>query len=128
MKQNERRKDSRVTFTTTIDLCFHDETIHNCSTRDLSCKGVFVPGLKHRQNGDQCRLVIRLTGTEPDQLIEVKGEIVRKTSDGCGFHFKQMDLDSFQHLKNIVYFNSNTPDQLNEDFFEIPPEETFNSE
>jgi len=39
-----------------------------------------------------------------------------------------MDLDSFQHLKNIVYFNSNSPDQLNEEFFETPPDETFTPE
>ncbi len=128
MKQDDRRKDSRVIFTTTIDLCFHDETINNCRTRDLSCKGVFIPGLVHRPIGNKCRLVIRLTNSKSDLQIEVKGQIARKTNDGCAFHFDEMDLDSFQHLKNIVYFNSNSPDQLNEEFFETPPDETFTPE
>ena len=42
----------------------------------------------------------------------MKGEVVRVEPDGLALHFSEIDFDSFYHLKNIIYYNSEDPDQV----------------
>jgi len=44
----------------------------------------------------------------------MKGVVQRITDTGIGIHFTETDLDSFSHLKKIIYYNSENPDIINE--------------
>ncbi|MDH4320226.1 MAG: PilZ domain-containing protein [Desulfobulbaceae bacterium] len=112
----EKRHNTRVPFHTTITVRFHDKTFAHCETRDLSLKGVFVMGVTGpRAKGDRCELSLHLSGTSSDLSLQMRGEVVRVLDDGVGLHFSEIDLDSFYHLKNIIYYNSPDPDALGEE-------------
>ena len=53
------------------------------------------------------------------------GEVIRKTEEGIGIRFEEIDIDSFFHLKNIVYYNTDNPDLVAEPYLETAPDGTF---
>lgn len=116
MKESERRRNTRVLFQATTDLQFADKAYQQCETSDLSLKGVFIPGLSGHQMGEKCDIILNLTGMTSDIKLRMKGEVVRVVDTGIALHFVEIDLDSFLHLKNIVYYNSEDPDKLHEEF------------
>ena len=109
----EKRKNTRVPFHATITVRFPDQTFDHCETQDLSLKGVFVKGVTGaRSLGDRCELSLHLSGSSSDLALHISGEVVRVREDGVGLHFSEIDLDSYYHLKNILYYNSEDPDIL----------------
>jgi len=116
MDTDNRRKHSRVTFQATISLDFGHTTHKECETSNLSLKGIFVVGVTGHKVGEKCEAALHLVGASSDLSLKMKGEIVRVDDDGFALHFLEIDLDSFYHLKNILYYNSENPDQLDEEF------------
>jgi hypothetical protein len=105
-QQNERRRDIRVTFRTTVRISFPDGlTFDECETTDVSVSGVFVKGVNGVGFGDKCRVELHLTGKTSNLVLKLAGEVVRFQEDGVALHFLEVDEDSFYHLKNIVYFS-----------------------
>ena len=111
-----RRENTRVEFRATIDLDFSGRIFTGCETSDLSLYGVFVSGVQGPVAGDQCDLSLHLSGATSDTVLRMKGELVRVEANGVGLKFFEIDLDSFYHLKNILYYNSGDPDVLEEEF------------
>lgn len=116
MPATNRRKNSRVAFQATASLSFAGARYEQCATRDLSLKGIFVLGVLGHALGAQCDVVLCLTGTTSNLCLQMQGEVARVEPDGLGLRFKEIDLDSFYHLKNILYYNSENPDQLDDEF------------
>ena len=110
-----KRKNSRVPFQAIIDLDFPDQSHGACETADLSLKGVFVLGVTGHRIGENCLVSLRLTGSTSDLSLKIKGTVVRVEEAGVALHFYEMDLDSFSHLKNILYYNSKNPDTLDKE-------------
>jgi len=107
-KKEERRKHSRVGFATRIDVRFvsGQETISlNANSKDLSLKGIFVQTETKFPLSTPCTVDIYLTGGVEEIKLEIQGETVRQTDDGVGIVFKSMDVETYTHLKNIVYYN-----------------------
>ena len=116
MAITNRRKNSRVVFQATISLSFAGSRYEQCETQDLSLRGVFVKDIGGHALGDKCDAVLCLTGTTSKLCLQMKGEVVRIAEEGIGLRFVEIDLDSFYHLKNILYYNSENPDQLDDEF------------
>lgn len=112
---DERRKNTRVHFETVIDLKCGDQSFMGCETENLSTKGVLVLGITELKLEDQCDLTLHLSGGH-DLVLTMKGTVQRITNEGVGIHFTETDLDSFTHLKNIIYYNSENPDIINENY------------
>lgn len=115
MGNRNRRQHSRVLFETMIDLELPGRRFENCKARDLSLKGVFVQGAAG-QEGEQGEVRLHLTGASSDLVLKMKGEVVRTEPGGLALRFLEMDLDSFTHLKNIIYYNSENPDALDQEW------------
>ncbi len=107
-----KRKNSRVPFQVKITLDFPETSHTDCETSDLSLKGVFVPGITGHKVGETCQVSLQLIGSTSQLSLEIKGTVVRVEEGGLAVHFYEMDLDSFFHLKNILYYNSEDPDVL----------------
>jgi hypothetical protein len=110
-----KRKNTRVPFQVIIGLDFPDRSHAECETADLSLKGVFVLGVTGHATGENCLVSLRLVGSTSHLTLKMKGTVVRVAEDGLALHFYEMDLDSFFHLKNILYYNSEDPDVLDEE-------------
>jgi len=118
MEPDERRKNTRVTFQTTADLKFSDKNYSKCETENLSIKGVSVLGITGHQEGEECELSLALNGSTSKLRLEMKGQIVRVETGSIALHFTEVDLDSFYHLKNIIYYNSEDPDSIKSELTE----------
>jgi len=116
MTQDEKRRATRVRFLTTASLNFDDAHFTHCETADLSTKGLFVFGAADRKKGDECAIELRLSGTSTKLVVRMRGKVVRVREDGVALNFFEVDLDSYHHLKNIVYYNSENPDELTGEF------------
>ena len=113
-KKDERRKHSRVGFATRITVRLESgakAVSLEANSRDLSLKGIFVRTPERFPLDTGCVVDIYLTGGVDEIRLEVKGRTVRQTDDGVGIVFESMDVDTYTHLKNIVYYNS-TDDSL----------------
>ena len=108
-KQDERRKHSRVGFATRINVRVESgmETIClDANSKDLSLKGIFVKTGERFPLATRCFVDIYLTGGVEEIKLEIQGRTVRQTDEGVGIVFESMDVDTYTHLKNIVYYNS----------------------
>lgn len=112
---NNKRRNTRVPFQVIVSLDFPSQSHAACKTADLSLKGVFVLGVTGHLPGEHCLVSLGLAGSTDQLSLKMKGTVVRVTADGLGLHFYEMDLDSFAHLKNILYYNSPDPDTLDEE-------------
>ena len=116
MTHDDRRRSTRVPFQTTATLHFDDADFPRRETADLSVKGIFVLGVAGRDRGDECAVELHLSGTSSELVLRMRGEVVRVQPDGVAIKFFEIDLDSYYHLKNIVYYNSENPDELTGEF------------
>ncbi len=111
-KTGERRKP-RVAFETRITMKVGDSRIQvSGSSKDLSLKGVFVYTGETVSLGSTCTMEIELTGTIEAFVLEVQGHIARHGDGGIAVIFDAMDVDTYTHLKNVVRYNYENPDEV----------------
>jgi hypothetical protein len=109
------RRHSRVPFHTVVSLVFPDgETYDHRKTRDLGLRGVFVEEVAGREVGETCRVELCLTGTSSRMCLTMEGTVIRRQKEGIAIRFTATDPDSFFHLRNIIYYNSEDADELQE--------------
>lgn len=113
--ERERRRNTRVPFQTTADVVFRDKRYQQCATENLSVKGISVLGITGHQLGETCDLSLALSGSTSHLRLTMKGKVVRVDADRIALNFIEIDLDSFYHLKNIIYYNSNDPDTIEQE-------------
>jgi hypothetical protein len=110
-----KRRHSRVPFHAVVSLGFPDgETFNHCETRDLGLRGVLVEGVEGREIGETCRVELCLTGTSSRMCLTMEGTVIRLQENGIAIRFTATDPDSFFHLQNIIYYNSEDADELQE--------------
>ncbi|MBA3014226.1 MAG: PilZ domain-containing protein [Proteobacteria bacterium] len=115
MMSRDRRKNTRVPFQTTADVVFPNAHYNQCATENLSVKGVSVLGVSGHAIGETCDLSLELSGSSSQLRLAMKGTIVRVDTDRIALNFTEIDIDSFYHLKNIIYYNSSDPDSIEEE-------------
>lgn len=119
-EHDDRRHNVRVSFHATVDLDFSGQQYQGCETDNLSTKGVLVLGITDRDIGESCLVTLHLAGSRDDLTLSMQGEIMRLEDRGIGIHFTEIDLDSYTHLRNIIYYNVDDPDSLDEFPFDSP--------
>lgn len=115
MTHEERRKNTRVLFHTTASVCFDGEICEQLTIRNLSLKGMYIDGITNHSAGERCEIQLFLSGAGSELKLSMKGEVVRVDTGGMVVHFSELDIDTFFHLKNIIYYNAADPDQLVDD-------------
>lgn len=107
--KGDRRKHSRVVFTTKIEIHMLDESGQNVQlaahSKDLSQRGVFVKTDRRPALDTVCRVNVYLSGGIQDLMLEIQGRIVRHTDAGFGVEFESMDVDTYTHLKTLILYN-----------------------
>lgn len=109
LNNDDRRKHSRVGFATEIKILLnlHEKQVKlEGNSRDLSLKGIFVGTDQGIPSGTACSVKIYLTGGVEKIELLIQGTIVRATDSGIGIVFNTMDVETYSHLKNIVFYNS----------------------
>lgn len=111
----EQRLGTRVDFNTqiilTVDSSDSESQIEG-SSKDLSLKGVFVNTTEEIPLGAKCKVKVLLTGMIEEIVLQMQGDVVRKTPSGIAIDFNLMDIDSYTHLKSIVKYNASESDDI----------------
>ncbi|PID77941.1 MAG: hypothetical protein CSB21_03120 [Deltaproteobacteria bacterium] len=107
MFSDERRQFLRVDFTAHIILKTSSKSYElEGNSRDISQKGIYINSSVDIPVGTLCDLVVILTGSKPPVTLNITGSVVRNKDDGIAIEFKEMNLESYTHLKNIVKYNN----------------------
>lgn len=99
----DKREKPRVEFQGQAEL-HHGGRQRFCDIADLSTKGVFLKTDEKLNEGERVELTINLSGSSTRLAIELLGVVERVDSDGVGIRFIEMELDSFIHLRNVVFY------------------------
>ena len=84
-------------------------------THSLSMKGLSIQTSERLPVGSECDITIVLVEGEVE--IQVQGTVVVHLADGMAFQFtKIVGLESFEHLRNMVFYNADNVDQVETEF------------
>lgn len=105
--KEEHREFTRVPIRVWVEIRTEDCTIKTHETHDLSMTGISL-----KQQGTpltvdtHCEVSVFLEGVEPPIHVDMKGRVGRSTDKELAVEFKEVDLESYEHLKNLVRYNS----------------------
>ena len=101
-----QRRFSRLPVQLFVEIRHDDICLSSNKTHDLSMKGLFVHTGKTLPIGTPCQAKLMLEGSQGEQSIEVRGRVVRVTNAGMAVEFHESDLESYEHLRSLILFNS----------------------
>ncbi len=105
--KEEHREFTRVPIRVWVEVRAGDCTIKTHETHDLSMTGISL-----KQQGTPlavdtlCEVSVFLEGADPPIHVDMKGRVGRSTDQDLAVEFKEVDLESYEHLKNLVRYNS----------------------
>jgi len=111
----ERRRRTRVVFTTEVELRAGDVVVKSTRSKNISMTGIFVFAEHKLEPGTECDVTLRLLGATSDLRLSANGRVVRVTDDGLALEFTSLDLDSYVHLRNLIIYNAEDPDGILEE-------------
>ena len=92
---------------------FHCDTIE-----DLSISGCLISVPAPLTEGTTCKIEIML-GEETAAII-IEGTIIRYTNNTAAVNFKRIDPDSLFLLQNLIRYNSEHPETIEEEISQRP--------
>jgi hypothetical protein len=113
----EKRKHQRVPFRAEATVKKKSIVI-NGRVDNLSMRGMFINTEARLTDNDEVEIIILLTGSSSQLSIDLTGTVVRQTETGIAIVFKEMDLDSFIHLRNVVSYNSMDADEIMDEYLQ----------
>ena len=119
MEENQRKR-TRVQFTTSVNLIGPERSFTDLSSRDISLKGLFVESKEQFPLDTPVDIDLTLTGSTSALSIKMKGRVARLEEEGMGIEFSEIDMDSFFHLRNILYYNAEDPAKIDEELTSQP--------
>ena len=100
-----KRSEVRVNFKTSVTVTMSNNESFECQSRDISMSGIFL-GTDHKMNqNDQCNIQIEWIYGEKTIFINTTCEVLRCVPDGFALYFNNMDMDSFDILKEIIKYS-----------------------
>lgn len=110
-----KREFTRVAVTARTVIRSGDVVITGAPTHSLSMKGMSVQTDQRLPVGTACEFTIVLVVGEVE--IQAEGTVVSHLPDGMAFIFnKIVGLESFEHLRNLVYYNAQDVEQVESEF------------
>jgi hypothetical protein len=115
--EDEKRAFVRVPFRMETSVRTKDRTIWSSSTLDISMNGLRVATAETPPpEGTTCEIEIVLAEAPEPVIIEARGSIVRSVAGTLAVHFTEVDLDSYEHLQQLILNNSGDPDKAEQEF------------
>ena len=111
----EKRNFDRIPFQTKAIVRSKDATVIGI-VENLSLDGIFLKTPEKLNINRIVKIEVLITGTSSQLSILLDGKITRHENVGMAIQFKNVDMDAFFHLKNLISHNLNQVGKLNEDF------------
>ncbi len=122
-KHDERRGFVRVPFNTEVALSAGDWSLRAASGIDVSMSGLHITGLDRTDAakplpGTAVSVSIHLQATGHRALIEAEGRIIRSEPGELAVEFIEIELDGYQHLRQLILNNADDPGRAERQFNE----------
>jgi hypothetical protein len=115
--ENEKRAFVRVPFRIGTTIRTGDRTIWSGNTLDISLNGLRVATTETvPPEGTFCEVEIVLAEVPEPVIIEARGSIVRSQPGTLAVHFSEVDVDSYEHLRQLILNNSEDPERAEKEF------------
>ena len=115
--ENEKREFVRVPFVIGTTVRTSDRTIWSSNTLDVSMAGLRVETTETvPPDGTFCEVEIVLVEAPAPVIIEARGSIVRSKPGTLAVHFSEVDVDSYEHLRQLILNNSEDPERAEREF------------
>jgi hypothetical protein len=115
MSGESRREFSRVAVHLKAELTAEGGASHEGSIENLSLKGCFFRTGARLAEGVSVDVRLQLDGS--DIQVHTRGFVVRAGAGGYAVQFTEIvGLESLEHLRNLVLFNTHDPRQVEEEF------------
>ena len=112
---SQRREFSRVAVHLHTEVDAAGQFPREGSMESLSLKGGFFRTQATLRDGQPVAVRLHLDGTEIE--VHTRGMVVRGGEGGFAIQFTEIiGLDSLEHLRNIIMFNTHDPHQVEEEF------------
>jgi hypothetical protein len=112
---SNQREFTRVLVTAHTVVRAGNTMLSAAQTHSLSMKGMSIQCTERLPIGTECEISIILVEGEVE--IQVLGTVVVHLADGMAFVFsKILGLESFEHLRNLVYYNAENVEQVETEF------------
>ena len=106
-----QREFTRVLVSAGTVIKAGETVLAGAPTHSLSMKGMSIVTDQRLPLGTECEFTIILV--EGQVEIQAEGTVVAHLPDGMAFLFnKILGLDSFEHLRNLVYYNAPDVEQV----------------
>ena len=111
----EKRYFARIPFQTKAIVRSKDATVIGI-VENLSLDGIYLKTPEKLRLNRIVKIELLFTGTSSQLSILLGGKIMRHENTGMAVQFKDVDMDAFLHLKNLIYYNTGHMEELNEEF------------
>jgi hypothetical protein len=108
----EKRSATRVGTGLEVDARCGNRTISSARTRDLSLTGVYVYCDEPFEERLDCQIEIFMEGRE-GQGVKARGKIARVDRQGMALQFREVGIESFQQLRNLILYSSQNDETTN---------------
>jgi hypothetical protein len=114
-EHSNQREFTRVLVAARTLIKAGNVSLSAAQAHSLSMKGMSILSPERLPVGTECELTIVLVEGEVE--IQVLGTVVVHLADGMAFLFtKILGLESFEHLRNLVYYNAQNVEQVEDEF------------
>ena len=108
----DKREFERVTSHVPVEIESDGTTVAG-EVRDIGFAGLWLPTDSPLAPRAECIVTVHLADTVK---IRAKGLVVRAEPDGFAVQFLELlDLDSYGHLRNLIFYNSAHPATVDEE-------------
>jgi len=110
------RQSTRVTVGVTVEITTPDGHRITGTARDLSVKGLAVDTDQRIDAGTPCHVTLFLDGGLDSVELQAEAMVVRSDDRGLALEFGDVQLDSLDHLRKLVLYNSGDPTAIEREF------------
>lgn len=111
----EKRRFSRIQFQIRVKLTLPDGVFQVNDMVNLGVGGCLLPLRAEVEKETACELEIYLTGSSSVLSISIGGTVVRCERQHLAIRFTRIDPDGLFHLHNIIRYNSDTPEKIEDE-------------
>jgi len=116
-QREEKRGFIRIPFNTEVEVQSEGRSIRSREGINLSMSGIRLSTADATPApGSPCQVLITLRASEQRVLIEAKGSVIRSAPGSLAAEFKELDLDSYNHLRQLILNNADEPQRAEKEF------------
>ena len=116
----EKRRFSRIVYRMEAEFTVPGKIYTVDRIANLSVGGCQLEIGEQLAVGTECSLRIVLNPADRRQNVEVNGEVVRSDGKKAGIKFIGIDPENLHHLHNILLYNADDPDRIEEEIGRHP--------